>query len=64
MLHDVELTEEVTAALGNAVIDCWGKLPPTVQQLLFEGAAGTHAGDGFRCALALYLHEHHPRTTH
>jgi hypothetical protein len=56
-----EHVKEMTEALGNAALACWGQLPQEIQQLLFESAAG-NADEGFRSSLALYLHEHHPRT--
>ena len=50
-----------TQALGQATLARWGELSKSVQQLIFEGAAG-EKNDGFREALAIYLHDHHPRT--
>jgi len=55
------LEGEFTQALGKATVARWGELPQEVQQLLFEGAAQTQ-DNGFREALAVYLHDHHPRT--
>jgi hypothetical protein len=40
----------------------WADLPRDVQEQLFEGAVGTD--DALRLELALYLHDHHPRTAH
>jgi hypothetical protein len=48
-------------ALGHGALACWGRLPQEIQQLLFESAAGNR-DDVFRSALALYLHDRHPRT--
>ena len=45
----------------KAALARWGELSQEAQQVLFEGAAGAE-GDGFREALAVYLHDHHPRT--
>lgn len=61
MIENAERTQKMAQALGRAVLDCWGELPHDIQQRLFEGAAGLE-GDGFRATLAVYLHEHHPRT--
>lgn len=47
-------------ALGLAVIHDWGGLPQDIQHRLFEQAV-SDSGE-FRDALALFLHEHHPRT--
>lgn len=53
-------------ALGQAVIRSWGELPQDVQHRLFEDAviAGHHTerDESLREQLALFLHEHHPRT--
>jgi hypothetical protein len=54
---------EFMQALGKATVARWGELSQEAQQLLFEGAAQTK-NDGFREALAVYLHDHHPRTAH
>jgi hypothetical protein len=55
-------------ALGQAVISAWGDLPQEIQQQLFEGAvvAGHHSerDESLREQLAVFLHEHHPRTDH
>jgi len=53
--------KELTEALGRAALHCWGDLPQEIQQRLFEDAAA-RGGSEFRSALAVYLHEHHPRT--
>ena len=60
-LENAEMVEEMTAALGEAVVKCWSQFPHDVQQMVFEAAA---AGDdnGFRGALALFLHDHNSRT--
>ncbi|HWV54481.1 hypothetical protein [Pseudorhodoplanes sp.] len=53
-------------ALGQAVIGAWGELPHDIQQRLFEDAvlAGHHAerDESLREQLAVFLHNHHPRT--
>ncbi len=62
MQHDTMQTQEMKAALGQSVVACWSLLPHDIQKLLFERAAGDRRRDGFRAALALFLHDHHPRT--
>lgn len=52
---------EFREALGRATVERWGDLSQEAQQLLFEGAA-TAKDEAFREALAVYLHDHHPRT--
>jgi hypothetical protein len=47
--------------LGKATLDCWCDLPQETQKLLFERAV-TEAGPELRESLAIFLHEHHPRT--
>jgi hypothetical protein len=58
-----DLEGEFVHALGKAAVARWGELTQEVQQLLFEHAAQAK-DDGFREALAVYLHAHHPRTDH
>ncbi len=63
MIENAELTEEITEALGRAVVTNWGKLPHDIQQLLFEAAVRANDdANGFRGALAIFLHDHNPRT--
>jgi hypothetical protein len=52
---------QLSRALGEAVVRIWGGLPPDIQQHLFEEAV-TAQGESLRPQLALFLHEHHPRT--
>ena len=48
--------------VGRAALKLWPKLPRNLQEQLFEDAVG---GDGpLRHELAIYLHDHHPRTAH
>jgi hypothetical protein len=58
--------DQFTRILGTAVISAWGKLPAEVQQVLFEEAVTTgHQGEpdeSLREQLAVFLHDHHPRT--
>ncbi|MGH6770151.1 MAG: hypothetical protein ACRECO_14135 [Xanthobacteraceae bacterium] len=57
-----EVEGRLTRALGEAVVQIWSYLPPEVQHDLFEEAI-TARGERLRQELALYLHEHHVRTT-
>jgi hypothetical protein len=51
-----------TQIVGQAALRYWPDLPRDVQERLFEDAVG---GDGtLRQQLAVYLHDHHPRTAH
>ena len=53
---------EFERLLGKAALALWPDLPRDVQENLFETAV---AGDVImRSHLALYLHDHHPRTAH
>lgn len=54
--HDMPFLE----ALGRATLGCWAALPQDIQRRLFEGAVSE--GPAVRQALAVYLHQHHPRT--
>jgi hypothetical protein len=53
-------------ALGQAVIEAWGRLPQDIQHLLFEKAvvAGHHdeRDESLRDQFAAFLHDQHPRT--
>ena len=53
--------DQIMTALGRAVAARWGDLPASVQRDLFE-AATRAAAVGARETLAVYLHQHHPRT--
>ena len=55
-----DTAKQLAQALGKAVVQIWGLLPPDVQQHLFEEA--TSHGAETRTQLALYLHDKHPRT--
>jgi hypothetical protein len=60
MVHNT--THEFERLLGKAALALWSGLPRDVQENLFETAV---AGDGIiRSHLALYLHDHHPKTAH
>lgn len=48
--------------VGSSVLRLWPDLPRDVQEQLFEAIAGHN--EALRHALALYLHDRHPRTAH
>ena len=48
--------------LGQATLKLWADLPREIQEQLFETAARLEPD--MRNRLAIYLHEHHPRTAH
>lgn len=50
------------AVVGHAALNLWPRLPRDVQEELFEHAVG--ADEHLRLQLAIYLHQHHPRTAH
>jgi hypothetical protein len=55
-------THEFERLLGRAALALWSDFPRDVQERLFET---TVAGDEIiRNHLALYLHDHHPKTAH
>jgi hypothetical protein len=56
------MAEELTRALGKAVVRTWSHLPKEVQNCLFEEAV-TSQGESIRPQLAVFLHEKHPRTS-
>jgi hypothetical protein len=51
-----------TQIVGQAALRYWPDLPRDVQERLFEDAVG--GDDALRQQLAVYLHDHHPRTAH
>lgn len=55
-------TSRFQAAIGHAALSLWPHLPRGVQEELFELAVG--ADEQLRLQLAIYLHQHHPRTAH
>ena len=56
-----QTSEQLSRALGEAVVKLWSRLPQDVQHDLFEEAA-TVRGEAIRPQLAVFLHEHHART--
>jgi hypothetical protein len=55
-------TDQLTRALGEAVIRIWSNLPQEVQNHLFQEAV-TSQGESIRSPLAVFLHDKHPRTS-
>ena len=60
--RNVEASDEVVHALGQAVVRLWSVLPSDVQHQLFEEAT-TAVGQEIRQRIAIYLHDKHPRTS-
>lgn len=57
-----EDTTRFRHVIGNAALTLWPDLPREIQERLFERAVGGE--EALRHQLALYLHDHHPRTAH
>ena len=53
--------DQLTRALGEAVIRIWSNLPQDVQLHLFQEAV-TSQGESIRPQLAVFLHDKHPST--
>ena len=53
------ITDQLTSALGGAVIRIWRNLPQDVQDHLFKEAV---ASQGESTQLAVFLHDKHTRT--
>src|SRR6266513_1560654 len=56
------IRDQLTRALGEAVIRIWSNLPQDVQNHLFQEAVTSH-GESIRAQLAVFLHDKHPRTS-
>ena len=56
------ITDQLTRALGEAVIRIWSNLPQEVQNHLFQEAV-TSQGEAIRSQLAVFLHDKHSRTS-
>jgi len=52
---------QLTRALGEAVIRIWSNLPQAVQNHLFQEAVTSH-GESIRLPLAVFLYDKHART--
>jgi hypothetical protein len=59
---DPTTTDQLTRALGEAVILIWSNLPQGVQNYLFQEAV-TSQGESIRSQLAVFLHDKHSRTS-
>ena len=55
------ITDQLTRALGQAVIRIWSNLPQDVQDHLFKEAVASQ-GKSIRSQLAVFLHDRHSRT--
>ena len=55
------IAEQLTRALGEAVVRIWSNLPQDVQNHLFEETV-TSRGESIRPQLAVFLHDKHART--
>ena len=56
------ITEQLTRALGEAVIRIWSDLPQDVQDRLFKEVVASR-GESIRSQLAVFLHDNHERTS-
>lgn len=56
------MTSELATMIGNAALEMWPDLPRDIQEVLFETSA--RGREDMRQTLAVYLHDHHPRTAH
>ena len=54
--------DQITRALGEAVVRIWSNLSQDVQNHLFQEAA-TSQGESIKSQLAVFLHEKHSRTS-
>jgi hypothetical protein len=57
-----DTASEFECLLGHAALKLWPDLPRDVQELLFETAVPLDPA--VRNRLAVFLHDHHPRTAH
>jgi hypothetical protein len=60
-LNPQRAADQLTRALGEAVIRIWSNLPQDVQNHLFREAVRSQ-GESIRLQLAIFLHDKHPRT--
>jgi hypothetical protein len=58
---DATVAEKMDRTLGQAVVRCWSRLAPEIQQTLFEAAVQAE-GESIRQVLAMHLHDKHERT--
>jgi len=52
---------QFASLLGHAALKVWPELPRDAQEMLFAAAVDD---DVIANSLAIYLHDHHPRTAH
>jgi hypothetical protein len=57
-----DTASEFERLLGHAALRLWSDLPRGVQELPFETAVSIDPT--IRNGLAIFLHDHHPRTAH
>ncbi len=57
-----DLESRFIQALGTAISTQWHAVGQDVQRLIFEAATKDSTDPKFREDLAVFLHEHHPRT--
>jgi hypothetical protein len=57
-----EFASEFERLLGQAALRLWSELPRDVQEKLFEAAVPLDPS--VRNRLAVFLHDHHPKTAH
>ena len=55
-------SKEFELLLGHAAFKLWPDLPRDIQERLFEAAVPDNPL--LRYSVAVFLHEHHPRTAH
>ena len=56
------ITDQLTRALGQAVIRIWSNLPQDVQDHLFKEAVASQGESINISQLAVFLHDRHSRT--
>jgi hypothetical protein len=56
------ITDQLTRALGEAVIRIWSNLPQEVQDHLFKEAVASQ-GESIRSQLAVFLHDKHAQSS-
>ena len=56
-----EISQQISHALGEAIVRIWGRLPQVVQHDLFEETLKS-LGESMRPQLAVFLHDKHART--
>jgi hypothetical protein len=57
-----ETSTRFAQIIGLAALHLWPDLPRDMQERLFEYAVAPD--ESLRHQLAIYLHDHHPRTAH